>query len=360
MPAEVPVRCVRRRARRLFAAALVLALVACAPRDEPTRFQFPAFGTLVDIDIYGTDRALANRAAADIESRFLKLHHDWQPWGDGELGAINRAFARGEAVPISSDLARVLDEAMRFSRASNGLFDPGLGGLVRLWGFASDESAPTAPPDPSRIAHLLAGGAGLHHLQVDDARVSSSSELVALDLGGFAKGVAVDRAIARLRAMGVRHAIVNAGGDLRATGRHGDRPWRIGIRHPRSDAVIAELDVLDGESVFTSGDYERYFDYRGRRYHHILDPRTGAPATGAVSVTVLDAQAARADAAATAIFVAGFGGWRPVAAALGVAHVMVVGPDGRIEMTAPMIDRLRLLTQPPAGDAPRIDVRPRR
>ncbi|MGH8495721.1 MAG: FAD:protein FMN transferase [Gammaproteobacteria bacterium] len=340
---------------RLAAFSLAIAVTACSPRDEVARFEFLAFGTLVDVDIYGVDRDAASRAAADIESYFHRLHRAWDPWGEGELGAINRAFARGEPARIDADLAGLLGEAAALSRTSGGLFDPTLGRLVRLWGFADDRQAPVAPPDAAQVDALLSGGLGMAQIRIDDGAIASSDRDIALDLGGFAKGVAVDRAIARLRARGVRNAIINAGGDLRVIGRHGDRPWRIGIRHPRGDGVIAELDVHDGECLFTSGDYERYFDYRGRRYHHILDPRTGEPAANAMSVTVLHRDAARADAAATALFVAGAGAWRDVAESLGISHVMLVGADGRIEMSPAMRERLHLLVPELPGEPPRME-----
>ncbi|HUO82998.1 MAG TPA: FAD:protein FMN transferase [Gammaproteobacteria bacterium] len=344
-----------RAARALVAGLAVGVATACAPDDETSHSRFLAFGTLVEVDVYGTDEKTAARAAADIEACFHVLHDAWHPWAEGELGRINRAIAAGEPAPIGEDLAGLLAEASRLSRDSGGLFDPTLGRLVALWGFADDEQSPVAPPAGARIRALLDAGTGPDRLRVDGRTISSTSRAIAVDLGGFAKGVAVDRAIERLRRLGVTNAIVNAGGDLRVIGRHGDRPWRIGIRHPRRPGIMAELEVDDGESVFTSGDYERHFVYRGRRYHHILDPRTGEPAANAVSVTVLGDDAARADAAATALFVAGAGAWRAVAGGLGVEHVMLVAPDGRIEMSTPMAGRLRL-TRPPAGGEPRIEL----
>jgi FAD:protein FMN transferase len=149
----------------------------------------------------------------------------------------------------------------------------------------------------------------------------------------------VDRGIALLRAHGIEHAIVNAGGDLRAIGRRGERPWRIGIRAPRDSRVLAAIEVRDDEAVFTSGDYERYFEYQGRRYHHILDPRSGYPTEGITSVTILHANAGLADAAATALLVAGPADWPAMAAALGVRSVMVVLADGAIELTELMEPR---------------------
>jgi thiamine biosynthesis lipoprotein len=153
-------------------------------------------------------------------------------------------------------------------------------------------------------------------------------------------------AIDLLRSRGIGNAIVNAGGDLRAIGRHGNRPWRIGVRDPRGEGVLAAIDTEGDESVFTSGDYERYFVYQGRRYHHIIDPRDGYPTQGVTSVTVIHREAALADAAATALFVAGPGDWPRVAALLGVEQVMLVETSGTIQMTPEMEARTWLMPDP--------------
>ncbi len=139
------------------------------------------------------------------------------------------------------------------------------------------------------------------------------------------------------------HALYLAkGGDLRAMGRRNGRAWRIGIRHPRRPGVIAGIDIDGDESVFTSGDYERFFEYQGVRYHHILDPETGYPAIGTVSLTVIASNGALADASATALFVAGPGEWPELAQALGIELVMLVAGDGHLEMTAAMARRVTL------------------
>jgi len=168
--------------------------------------------------------------------------------------------------------------------------------------------------------------------------------MVKLGFGGFAKGFAVDAAITALQQQGINDAIVNIGGDLRAIGSHGERPWVIGIRHPRQAGMIASIILKDDESVFTSGDYERFFQYDGKRYPHIIDPRSGHPADQATSVTVLHTNASLADAAATALFVAG-DNWPKIAHSMGVEHVMLVRPDGGIEMSPKMTDRVKLLSK---------------
>jgi thiamine biosynthesis lipoprotein len=155
--------------------------------------------------------------------------------------------------------------------------------------------------------------------------------------------------------MGVDDAIVNAGGDLRAIGTHGDRPWRIGIRHPRADGVIASVELGRDESVFTSGDYERYFLFRGKRYHHILDPRTGYPARGTASVTVISRDPGAADAAATALVVAGPDEWQAIAWSMGIRNVMLIDHQGRAHVTPSMAKRIRFEVEPP----PEVIVSPR-
>jgi len=145
-----------------------------------------------------------------------------------------------------------------------------------------------------------------------------------------------------LQSQGIANAVINAGGDLRVIGQHGERPWRIGIRHPRRDGVIAWIDAKTDESIFTSGDYERFYIHDDKRYHHILDPRTGYPAAGATSVTVIHVDAGLADAAATALFVAGPDRWHEIAHAMGVKYVMLIDAEGRIHMNPAMQKRVHL------------------
>ncbi len=185
-------------------------------------------------------------------------------------------------------------------------------------------------------------------VHLDGDRPRSTNPNVQLDLGGIAKGYAVDLAVDRIRKMGVADAIVDAGGDLRAIGRHGDRPWRIGIRNPRGPGVIASVQTRGDESIFTSGDYERYFTYKGKRYHHIIDPRTGYPSVGATSVTVIDRDAAKADAAATALMIAGPKGWRRTARAMGITDVMLVAHSGTVYMTPSMAGRVEFEAKRPS------------
>jgi len=176
--------------------------------------------------------------------------------------------------------------------------------------------------------------------------VRSMNDAIVLNLGAFAKGYSVDKAIEYLQSEGVNHAIVNAGGDLRAIGKKGESPWVIGIRHPREEGVIASIEIQQDESLFTSGDYERFYDYQGKRYHHILNPQTGFPADQVTSVTILHHNAATADAAATALFVAGPAQWRAIAKEMGVTHVMLIDHAGNVHLTEKMKTRLTFIDPP--------------
>ena len=183
-------------------------------------------------------------------------------------------------------------------------------------------------------------------------QLRSSNSGVELDLGAYAKGYAVDIAIEALRKRGINNAIVNAGGNLRLIGSKGKRPWRIGVRDPRGTGVIASLETHGDEAVLTSGDYERYFDYQGQRYHHLIDPRSAAPARGALSVTVVANNGMLADAASTALFIAGPEQWRETARALGIEAAMLIDDQGVVHITQALMQRIHFEKDPP----PRINV----
>jgi thiamine biosynthesis lipoprotein len=183
----------------------------------------------------------------------------------------------------------------------------------------------------------------MEDIVIDKNQVSSRNPAVQLDFGAIAKGYAVDLAIDKLRQLGVHNAIVNAGGNLKAMGKKGNRPWSIGIRHPSGQGVLARVEVSGEESVITSGCYERFREYQGVRYCHIIDPRNGKPVTSLASVTVIACSGSLADAATTALMVAGKQEWQPVANQMGVKLVMVVDDKGEVSMTPAMKERVVLM-----------------
>jgi len=322
---------------------LVLMLYACStpPPEASHKTRLVALGTMVDVDLWGVDDQQAATAVQAVQTELDRIYQTWHAWHPSTLTDINRQLAAGDTVSVDKATLAVLTKARRLSIDSGNLFNPAIGRLIALWGFQSDERPQDRPPpEPGAIERLLAKPPTMEDLIINQQTLRSKNPALQIDLGGFAKGYAVDRAIERLQLLGIHNAIVNAGGDLRAIGRHGERPWHIGIRHPRKPGIIAAVDVQGDESVFTSGNYERFFDYQGVRYHHIIDPRNGYPARGTLSVTVIHPDAGTADAAATALFVAGPKGWLQVARRMGLKQVMLIDSEMRVHITPAMRKRV--------------------
>ncbi|MGB9128530.1 MAG: FAD:protein FMN transferase [Thiobacillus sp.] len=321
---------------------LLWALAACSPPPVHQQ-QAYVFGTLVEVSIHGAPEAQARQAAAAVLARFDELHRTLHAWQPSELSRLNAALARGESTTVSPGLAAMLRDAQQLSIQSNELFNPAIGGLIALWGFHAD-TPQARVPDDSAIADWLARRPRMADLIIDAMTISSPNPAVRLDLGGYAKGRALDDAVAILHAHGIRNALVNIGGNVIALGAHGDRPWRIGIQHPRKPGTLATLDLRDGEAIGTSGDYQRFFEANGRRYSHLIDPRTGFPASGMQSVTVLVAgeqAGTRSDALSKPLFIEGAGQLADQAARLGIAGYLAVDSAGQMHVSTAMKARLR-------------------
>ncbi len=331
---------------QLAVASCGVLISGCA--DQPTDWQqqrIYAMGTWVDLSFRSADAAAARSTVAEIETVLSAFERDYYAWVPGRLAQLNDAIHAGEPAFVTAPLAALLGTAKRLSALSDGFFEPGLGALVELWGFHSSAQNPALPPAAEEIAARLDAGTKIASLRIDGLRIESSSRGLTLDLGGIAKGAAVDTVIGLMLERGIEHALVNAGGDLRvigrSVGRQDERRWQVGIRHPREAGLLGVVALESGEAAFTSGDYERFYDYGGERLHHILDPRTGYPVTHTQAITVIAADGVTADAAATALFVAGPDRWRQVARALDIEYVLRVDANGELELTAPMRERLR-------------------
>jgi thiamine biosynthesis lipoprotein len=331
---------VKHQSPPIILAALLLCLAACQPHGERNA-EFFVFGTLVEVKLWGASEAQAGQAFAELQQMFQGMHRDWHAWEPGRLTDINRAFADGAAAAGDHRIIEMIRRSQEYERLSEGRFNPAIGALVRLWGFHTSQYPIMGPP-PSRdqIEDILRHRPSTLDIGIAGLTLRSENPHVQLDFGGIAKGYAVDLAIARLRELGIDDAIVNAGGDLRAMGRHGDRPWRVAVRKP-GGGVIGAVEVRGDESLFTSGNYERFRLDREARYPHILDPRTGWPVGGVVSATVITGTGIAADAAATALVVAGLDEWPAVAARMRLDQVLVIDDSGAVYLTPQMAQRVR-------------------
>jgi thiamine biosynthesis lipoprotein len=336
-----------RRLKAALALSFLLLLAACSKAPSLHQREAFVFGTRVEVSVWGESADKAQQALAAVLAEFDRLHRMLHAWQPSELTRLNAAIARGERdIAVSPELTFILQGAAAIAAQSDQLFNPSIGGLVALWGFHSDEFKPLLP-DPAALEALVKARPRMTDLAIADNRVSSANRSVQLDLGGYAKGYALDRAAAILREMGVRNALINIGGNVMALGDKSGQPWRVGIQHPRAAAPLATLELHDGEAVGTSGDYQRYFEAAGRRYCHLLDPRSGRPAEGAQAVTVLITPRAGAgalsDAASKPLFIAGAGEWRGLAQRLGVTHALRIDGKGVMHVTAPFRQRLTIL-----------------
>lgn len=334
---------VSHRYRRIFRYLLVCLMVACTPaREESYQFRVMSFGTWIDVTLYDASPAQIERLRERIKNDLNTMHHAWHAWRPGTLQNVNAQLATLKPFEVSPEILALIKQSKQLSERSEGLFDPAISKLIRLWGFHSDTpSDERKPPDPSMIQQLLAKHPSMADIDIHGTSVQSRNTEVCLDWGGYAKGYGLDRLMEVIRSEGVKHALVNAGGDLYAMGRHGDRPWRVAIRDPRGEGVIASLDLLDGERIFTSGDYERSFIYQGKRYHHIIDPRTGYPAEGAMATTVVhQGDGAEAEASAMALLIAGSKDWQRIAKRMGMRYVLLIDQEGVLHMNEAMKARL--------------------
>jgi thiamine biosynthesis lipoprotein len=330
----------------LMAMLMVMLIASCSRAPAIYQQESYVFGTRVEILIYGEPEDRARAAGNAVLGEFDRLHHMLHAWQPSELTTLNEAIAAGrQEVPVSPELAHILVDAQKIAAQGEDLFNPAIGKLIALWGFQSDEFKPVIPPQ-AEIAALLKAHPSMSDLTIRDDKVGSRNRAVQLDLGGYAKGYALDRAAAILHAQGIANALINIGGNVMALGSKGDQPWRVGIQHPRQPAALASLALRDGEAIGTSGDYQRYFEVDGKRYAHLLDPRSGAPAnhTQAVSIliTAQDNAGMLSDAASKPLFIGGPNDWLRLAHKLGVSQGLRVDADGRITTTAALQKRLEL------------------
>lgn len=284
----------------------------------------------------GSPGEQAARSAAEAAfAEFGRLEGLWTTWlPHSDVSRINSAAGK-KAVPVAAETLEVLQAAQRGSELSKGLFDITFAPLGDVWRFDTPPGshAPTRLvriPTEQEVTQLLQR-VGWKHLHLDarhrTARLDRAG--MAIHLGGIGKGAGVDRAVLLLRSKGFVDFAVQAGGDLYCAGHNGERPWRIGVAHPRTkDASLGSLDVTDA-AFSTSGDYERFAILDGKRYHHILDPRTGFPATASQAVTVLASSATQAEVLTKTTFILGAAeglAWLEAAGARG----LVVDADGKL------------------------------
>jgi thiamine biosynthesis lipoprotein len=277
-------------------------------------------GTAISVELWSEDAAAGEAAIDAVMAEMHRIDHLMSPYKPvSELSIINRDAAR-QPVPVCREMFELIARSLHFSQLSDGAFDITYASAGHLYDYRA-----RIKPSDADLARACAA-VGWRHLLLDAGQrsVRFARDGVRIDLGGFAKGHAVDHGVAILARMGIRHAIVSAGGDSHVLGDKRGRPWTIAIRDPRNaDAVVAVLPLED-VAISTSGDYERYFEQDGVRCHHVLDPKTGKSPDAIRSVTILADDGLTSEALSKCVFVMGLDkGMRLIESQPGVDAVVV-------------------------------------
>lgn len=288
---------------KYFLAALALqwALMSTVASADWFSDSQAIMGTTVSVELWAEDEQQGQRAMAAVFAEMRRIDKAMNPWDEhSELAAINRQAAIAPVL-ISEELQQLISKALYYSRLSEGAFDISFASVSQYYRFRS------AKKPSAQQRQQLQGAINYHNLVLDEKNRSLffKDARISIDLGGIAKGHAVDRGIALLQSHGIHSAIVSAGGDSRVLGDKHGRPWVMGIQHPRKKDQHALRIPLANTAISTSGDYERFFMEGEIRHHHIINPQTAESARAVQSVTVLADKAVDSDALSTTVFVLG-------------------------------------------------------
>jgi thiamine biosynthesis lipoprotein len=296
-----------------------------------------AMGTVIEITLIADDEEAANKASLQAFQEIKRIETLMSPWLDSsDVTRINRSAGK-EWVKVSPETMEVIKKAQEISELSEGGFDITIGPLTELWRKARKKKI---PPSIEEVKEKL-GLVNFKNIETDqEGKVFLQKKDMAIDLGGIAKGYAVDRAFELLKSLGYRNLIINGGGDLRVGGLKNNQPWSIGIQNPReSQKLLARISASD-TAIATSGDYEKYFIYQGKRYHHVFNPKDGFPKDDCQSVTVLCKEGMIADALATAVFVLGREKGYSLCQKLDGVKCLIVDKEGKTIFSPGLKDRI--------------------
>ena len=329
--------CIRTILRLLGISALLLSLAGCAAPKEYSGQQF-LMDTIVEITVYsesmeksrdGAQAAFnAIKEIEDLTDRFAQ--EGAKAFEVSDVCRIN-SMAGIQPVKVSHEVLEMVSMAKEYHRITEGAFDITVGPLMDLWGFGTDPAVPGEEAIREKLKLV-----GMDKVIIDEEKktVFLSQKGMTIDLGGIAKGYAAERGAEVLREKGIQQGIVNAGGNVVVLGeKRLKEPWKLGIQDPRDENRLIGVLALNDQAAVTSGDYQRYFEREGRRYHHLLDPATGMPAGETISVTVVCDSSAVADILSTALFVLGPEEGIRLAGRLDGVEALFVGKDKRITVT---------------------------
>ena len=272
---------------KIFPYLLVFFLLSCSDNKIHQEEDF-IFGTIISIKVYGEPKIKSEKVSNEIFNEFHRLHKLLHPWKKSLITDINIKILNNESISLNNDeIISILKEAQYLEKKTQGLFNPAIGKLIELWGFHKDDYNLDTMPNQVKIKNLLLSKPSMQSLTIKNKILKSNNRDVQIDLGGFAKGYALDQAKKILLDNNIKNALINIGGNIIAFGKHGDRDWIVGIQNPRKPNTIATINLKSGWSIGTSGDYQRYIIINNQRYSHLINPKIGYPENKTQSATIL-------------------------------------------------------------------------
>ncbi len=285
------------------------------------------------------------------------------------LSLVNKFISKNSGdtnkkIAISKQLAEIILQSQQISQQNDYIFDAGIGKLIELWGFQQDDFENNKVPTKQQIQQFLDAKPSIKNIIISQDNndknnyyLTSNNAEVALDFGGYLKGLALDNAVKILQQNNIKNALINIGGNVYALGNKFGNAWKIGIRHPRESGPIALLELNDNEALGTSGDYQRFFEENNIRYSHLLNPKTGYPANQTQSLTILTNQQTLnseinknlsigllSDVYSKPLFIAG-DNWISIAKKLNLKYVLRVNSNGEIEITEDFYKRIKFVDE---------------
>ena len=331
---------------RLIISLLFILLSACNRQDQPVgqlvEQRILQFGTIIDVTLIHAERIKAETALTQIEGQLLVYRKKWHAWGDGDLYRFNQTLLDTNKATVPESLKQLLVLSQQYYQQSQYLFNPALGQLIDAYGFhgKSEPNGPLIRLIKTNIPTML-------DLKINQQTAHSHNPHLQLDLGGIAKGYAIGLIANYLSNSGFEHFLINAGGDLYASGNKFGQPWKIGIQNPFESGAIASVSLMGKQSLFTSGNYQRFYKKAKKIVHHIIDPRTGNPSKNISSATVLSPDPVLSDVAATTLMIDGIKNHRSLAETLGVKDYLIVSEDKKIIITRSFAQKINFTSDWP-------------
>ena len=293
------------------------------------------FGTMIDIKIYGESEINAEKVSGEIFKEFHRLHKLLHPWEKSLITDINNAISKKKSLVINDDaVISILNNAKSLEIKTESLFNPSIGKLIKLWGFHSNEYNQEVIPNPDTIKDLVSSKLSMKSIEIKKKILKSNNKNVQIDLGGYAKGYALDQAKKILKQNNVKNALINIGGNIIAFGKYDERDWVVGIQNPRKPNVLATIALKSGWAIGTSGDYQRYIMVNNQRYSHLINPETGYPESKTQSATILmppsEASGVLSDVFSKPLFITSKKNKANMAKLLNIKYFLIVTDDQSI------------------------------